>query len=268
MNDALLGLEGISVRRGGRDVVRDVSLRVTASERVALVGPNAAGKSTLLAAIAGLIATASGTIRIAGREIASLDQREIARTIGLVVAVQETATRLSVAQSTELGRFPHVGALGGLSAKDHATVQEAIAETGLLDLRDRSLNSLSAGERQRALIARALAQQPRLLLLDEPSAHLDVGHGLELFELLTGIAGRGVGIVAVVHDLVSAARWATRMIVMHEGRIVDDGEPGRVMRGEALGRAFGVTIREARIVSGPDDPATWRFDLETRARGK
>ncbi len=142
---------------------------------------------------------------------------------------------------------------------------EAIAETRLQDLADRSLGSLSAGERQRALIARALAQNPKLLLLDEPSAHLDIGHGLDLFALLTTIAARGVAIIAVVHDLVAAAHWASRMVVMDGGRIVDDGAPGAVMKGEALGSAFGVSIAEARPTNGVDAP-TWRF--ERRAGGR
>ena len=136
--------------------------------------------------------------------------------------------------------------------------------TGLHDLRDRSLGSLSAGERQRALVARALAQEPKLLLLDEPSAHLDIGHGLDLFALLTTIAARGVGIVAVIHDLVAAAHWATRMIVLHEGQVIDDGTPSAVMRGEPLGRAFGVSATEART-SGDNRATTWRFERRAGA---
>ncbi|MBK5257793.1 MAG: ABC transporter ATP-binding protein, partial [Vicinamibacteria bacterium] len=146
----------------------------------------------------------------------------------------------------------------GLSSQDRAAVSLAIAETGLQDLAHRSLGSLSAGERQRALVARALAQEPALLLLDEPSAHLDVGHGLDLFALLTSIAANGMAIVAVIHDLVAAAQWATRMIVLDDGRIVDDGPPNIVMMGEPLGKAFGVSISEARTVNGTLS-STWRF---------
>jgi iron complex transport system ATP-binding protein len=141
-------------------------------------------------------------------------------------------------------------------------VAQAIAETGLRELEGRSLGSLSAGERQRALIARALAQEPTLLLLDEPSAHLDIGHGLDLFALLTTIASRGVAIIAVIHDLVAAAQWASRMLVMDEGRIVDDGPPAVVMKGEPLGRAFGVSIAEARSANEADR-STWRFERRT-----
>ena len=110
-------------------------------------------------------------------------------------------------------------------------------------------------------MARALAQEPKLLLLDEPSAHLDIGHGLDLFALLTTIASRGVAIVAVIHDLVAAAQWASRTVVLHEGQIVDDGPPEAVMRGESLGRAFGVSTSEAR--SNAQGPATWRFERRT-----
>lgn len=259
MSPTLLEVDGVTVRRGEREVVRQVGLRVGAGERVALVGANAAGKSTLLSAISGLLPLAGGSVRLAGQPLAALSIREIARTVGFVVSLQEGAPKVSVRESTELGRYPHTGPFQGLDRSDVEAVSRAIAETGLEHLAERSLGSLSAGERQRALIARALAQEPKLLLLDEPSAHLDIGHGLDLFALLTTIAARGVAIMAVIHDLVAAALWATRMVVLHEGQIVDDGEPRRVMAGEALGRAFGVRTSEAR----PADPTgalTWRFE--------
>jgi len=255
----LLEIADLSVRRGSRDVVRRVSLNVDAAERVALVGPNAAGKSTLLSAVAGLLPPSRGDIRLSGQSLSTFSGREIARAVALVVALQEGTPRLSVAESTELGRYPHTGPFQGLASHDHDAVNQAIVETCLQELAHRSLGSLSAGERQRALVARALAQEPRLLLLDEPSAHLDIGHGLDLFALLTTIAARGVAIVAVIHDLVAAAQWATRMIVLHDGEIIDDGPPGAVMKGEALERAFGVSAFEARSVSGEGAP-TWRFE--------
>jgi iron complex transport system ATP-binding protein len=257
----LLEVSNLNVARGARDVVQQVSLTVNASERVALVGPNAAGKSTLLSAIAGLLRPSQGSIALAGQPLATLGSREIARQIAFVVALQEGAPLISVRESTALGRYPHTGPFRDLGATDHEAVSRAITETRLLELEDRTLGSLSAGERQRALVARALAQEPGLLLLDEPSAHLDIGHGLDLFELLRTIATRGVAIVAVIHDLVAAAQWATRMLVMDHGRIVDDGPPERVMKGEPLGRAFGVSIAEARAANGAG--STWRFERRT-----
>ncbi len=254
----LLEVSNLSVRRGTRDVVQQVSLTVNTSERIALVGPNAAGKSTLLSAIARLLKPSQGTISLAGRSLATFSSREIARRIAFVVALQEGAPLISVRESTALGRYPHAGPFQDLSAADHEAVSRAIAETCLQDLEHRTLGSLSAGERQRALVARALAQEPSLLLLDEPSAHLDIGHGLDLFELLETIARRGVAIVAVIHDLVAAAQWATRMLVLDHGRIVDDGPPSMVMKGEPLGRAFGVSIAEARTRDGAG--STWRFE--------
>jgi iron complex transport system ATP-binding protein len=257
----LLEVSNLYVARGARDVVQQVSLTVNASERVALVGPNAAGKSTLLSAIAGLLKPSQGRIALAGQPLETLGSREIARQIAFVVALQEGAPLISVRESTALGRYPHTGPFRDLGAADHEAVSRAITETCLLELEDRTLGSLSAGERQRALVARALAQEPGLLLLDEPSAHLDIGHGLDLFELLRTIASRGVAIVAVIHDLVAAAQWATRMLVMDHGRIVDDGPPERVMKGEPLGRAFGVSITEARAANGSG--STWRFERRT-----
>ena len=260
MTDApLLEVREITTRRGQRDAVSAVSLSVAPGERVALVGPNAAGKSTLLASIAGLLPVSKGDIRLLGQTLSAFSSREIAKRVALVVALQEGAPKLSVLESTELGRYPHTGPFQDLSLADRQAVSQAIALTCLEDLAERSLGSLSAGERQRALVARALAQEPALLLLDEPSAHLDIGHGLDLFALLSTIAARGVAIVAVIHDLVAAAQWATRMVVMCEGRIADDGPPGRVMQGEALGRAFGVTVTEALPVKGTGT-STWRFE--------
>ncbi|MEO8360665.1 MAG: ABC transporter ATP-binding protein [Vicinamibacteria bacterium] len=260
----VIRVRNITVRRGARAVVRDVSLDVANGERVALVGPNAAGKSTFLSSIAGLLPIQSGSIDLCGQSLSVLSGRQIARQVALVVALYEGAPKLTVRESTELGRYPHTGPLQGLTHIDHAVVEHVIAETGLTELADRNLGSLSAGERQRALVARALAQEPRLLLLDEPSAHLDVGHGLDLFALLSAIAERGVAIVAVIHDLVAAAHWASRMIVMSDGRLIDDGSPARVMRGEALGQAFGVNIIEAHSAPGQDGPATWRFERSVR----
>ncbi len=254
----LLEISNLSVRRGARDVVQQVTLSVNASERVALVGPNAAGKSTLLSAIAGLLKPSQGKIALAGQSLEGFGSREIARRIAFVVALQEGAPLISVRESTALGRYPHTGPFQDLAAADHEAVSRAIAETCLMELAERTLCSLSAGERQRALVARALAQEPGLLLLDEPSAHLDIGHGLDLFALLETIATRGVAIIAVIHDLVAAARWATRMLVMDQGRIVDDGPPRQVMMGEPLGRAFGVAIAEARAENGSG--STWRFE--------
>jgi len=259
----LLDIAGLSVRRGPREVIRDVNLTVGRSERVALVGPNAAGKSTLLCAIAGLLPPREGRITLAGQALETLTNRQIARAVALVVALQESAPLISVSESAELGRYPHTGPFQGLSRRDREAVARALSLTDLGDLEARSLASLSAGERQRALVARALAQEPSLLLLDEPSAHLDVGHGLDLFSLLTRIAEDGMAIIAVIHDLVTAARWATRMIVLDEGRVVDDGPPAAVMRGSPLGRAFGVTITEARSVDGGGE-STWRFDRASR----
>ncbi|MEO5763528.1 MAG: ABC transporter ATP-binding protein [Vicinamibacteria bacterium] len=265
MTDApVVRVRNVTVRRGIRDVVRDVSLDVANGERIALVGPNAAGKSTFLSSIAGLLPIQSGGIDLCGQSLSVLSGRQIARQAALVVALYEGAPRLTVRESTELGRYPHAGPLQGLTDIDHAVVEHVIAETGLTPLADRSLGSLSAGERQRALVARALAQEPRLLLLDEPSAHLDVGHALDLFALLSTIALRGVAIVAVIHDLVAAAHWASRMIVMNDGALADDGPPASVMKGAALGQAFGVNILGAHSAPGQDGAATWRFERRIR----
>ena len=153
----LLRLSSLTLDRGGRSVVREVSMQVEAGERVALVGPNAAGKSSLLAGIAGLLAPAAGRVELAGRDVTTLESRAIARDVALVAALQESSPRLTVRESTELGRYPHTGPFRGLSAEDRAFVERALEETELRALEGRLLSTLSAGERQRAIVVPAVA---------------------------------------------------------------------------------------------------------------
>lgn len=256
MTDALVEANDLRVPRGGREVLHGVSLRVGSNERVALVGPNAAGKSTLLSALGGWLPVSAGSVRLGGRALGDRPARDIAKDVALVGSLQETAPLLTVRESVELGRYPHTGPFRGLSAVDHDAVERALVDTSLQMLTERRLATLSAGERQRASLARALAQSPKILLLDEPSSHLDVGHALDLFAVLSAVADRGVAVIAVIHDLVAAARWSSRIVVLHEGVVIDDGRPADVMTGPALARAFGVSVEAAAAPGG----AAWRFE--------
>ena len=248
---ALIEARAVDVHRGGRRVIEAVSLTLAAGEAVALVGPNAAGKSTLVRALAGLLPLACGEVRLEGRPLAACPRDAIARSLALVTPEEEAASALSVEDRVLLGRYPHRGPFRAYTDADAEAVARALQQADLVPLARRRLATLSAGERQLAALARGLAQQPRVLLLDEPATHLDVGHQLRLFRVLDEVRAGGVAVLAVVHDLQRAAAWARRMLLLDQGRIAGEGAPAEVLASEACRRAFGVRI-EGHAVPGLD----------------
>jgi len=255
---ALVEATALAVDRGRRRVLKGVDLALHAGEALVLVGPNAAGKSTLVRALAGLLPAAAGTVLLDGRPLPSWPRTAIARRLALVAAEDEAPGRLTVGERVALGRYPHRGPLAPLSPGDRAAVARALRLTETEHLRDRPLGTLSAGERQLALVARGLAQEPAVLLLDEPATHLDVRHQLHLFRLLDEVCQQGVAVLAVVHDLPRAAAWAPRMALVDGGRIAADGPPAEVLASPAAAAAFGVAIRAVPA----DEPGAvlWRFE--------
>jgi iron complex transport system ATP-binding protein len=247
----VLTASGVTARRGARTVLHDVSFALRDGEAVALVGPNAAGKSTLLGVLAGLLEPTAGEVRLHGRPLRRWERDARARTIALVAPDDDVPALLTVEERVRLGRFPHRGPFRPFDRADLSAVERALERTGTLALRGRRLSTLSAGERQRAALARGLAQDPRVLLLDEPGAHLDVGHQLQVFRVLDEVRAEGVAVMAVVHDLQRAAEWARRMLLLAEGRLAADGPPASVLSGEACARAFGVGIRPHAIAGLP-----------------
>lgn len=243
----LLEARRLSVRRGERLVVGDVSLRLFAGEALALVGPNAAGKSTLLRALAGLLPAAAGEVALAGRALSLWPREALARRLALVSAEEGAASPLRVGDRVALGRYPHRGPFRPLRAEDERAVRRALELAGVTHLADRPLQRLSAGERQLAALARGLAQEPDVLLLDEPAAHLDVGHELALFRALDEIRREGVAVLAVVHDLQRAASWAERMVLLAEGKAAVEGTPEQVLGSAAAAAAFRVRIAPHRL---------------------
>jgi iron complex transport system ATP-binding protein len=239
---ALLEARNVRVRRGDRIVLEDASLSLSPGEALALVGPNAAGKSTLVRTLASLLRPESGSVTLDGRDLGLWSRDALARAIALVTA-DDVGALLTVRDRVALGRYPHRGPFRPFEAGDHAAVDRALDLTGAAHLASRRLGTLSAGERQLAALARGLAQEPRVLLLDEPGAHLDVGHQLQLFRVLDGVRACGVAVLAVVHDLQRAAAWADRMALLSGGRVAAVGTPAEVLASEACGRAFGVAIR-------------------------
>jgi ABC-type cobalamin/Fe3+-siderophores transport system ATPase subunit len=250
---AVLEARALSVSRGSRNVVHDVSVALAPGEGLALVGPNAAGKSTLVRALAGLLPAQTGGVWLGGRGLAEWSRDAVARAVALVATEDEGSGLLTVEDRVALGRYPHRGPLRPLGARDHEAVARALRSTGIESLARRRLQTLSAGERQLATLARGLAQEPQVLLLDEPAAHLDVGHQLQLFRVLDEVRGEGVAVLAVVHDLQRAVAWAPRIVLLADGRIAGDGTAEAVLGSPQASRAFGVGIR-AHAVAGLAHP--------------
>ena len=238
----LLEARGIEVEIGGNAVLDGVSVEVGAGEIVGLVGPNGAGKSTLLRAATGLVPLRSGRIRVGGDALDSLSRRELAKRVAVVQQLPEAPATLRVRKLALLGRHPHLGLLARESARDLSIVEGALREAGCLELAGRELGTLSGGERRRAFIARALAQQAPLLLLDEPTANLDAGAQHEVLELVSELAGRGTGVLLVVHDLTLAIAYCDRLALLDRGRVVAAGAPAEVITAEIVRRVYGESV--------------------------
>jgi ABC-type cobalamin/Fe3+-siderophores transport system ATPase subunit len=238
---AQVRLEALTVAYRGRPALRDVSLEIAAGERVALVGPNGAGKSTLLRAIAGLVPPAAGQVELDGRPIAGLDRLAVARRLAVVPQLPSLPFATTVEQVVALGRLPHEHPVRGLRPSDRAMVAEAIERVGVGYLLGRDARELSLGERQLVLLAMAVAQAAPVLVLDEPTVHLDLRHQVEVMELLGDLNARlGTTIIAVLHDLRLAAHFFPRLVLLDGGRIVADGPPAEVLAPELVREVFGV----------------------------
>ena len=245
-----LRAQGLSVRLGGRAVVDAVEIAFRPGEVAAVVGPNGAGKSTLLTCLAGLRRPDAGEVRLGPTPLAALRARERARRIGFLPQTPEIAWRLDVETLVGLGRTPHAGRFGP-GAGDRDAVARALRAAGLEGFARRDVSSLSGGERGRVLIARALAGEPEWLLADEPLTGLDLGHQLDVAELLRRFAGQGGGVVLSVHDLAFAARAADRVVVLAQGRVLADGAPDAALAPAVLAQAYGVTAAWLAGAGGP-----------------
>ena len=235
-------LRGVSVQLGGRTVVDRIDAAVADGEWLALIGPNGAGKTTLLRAICGLVPFA-GSIWLGGRSIAQLRRVELARLIAVVPQEPSTPPWMTVAEYVLLGRTPHLGPLAKEGRRDREAAARALARLDLLGYEERRLGTLSGGEKQRVVVARALAQEARIVLLDEPTAALDIGHQQQAFDLLDLLrAESGLTLVAAMHDLTLAAQYADRMVLLDAGRVAADGVPHDVLTEALIGSHFGASI--------------------------
>jgi iron complex transport system ATP-binding protein len=238
-----ISARGVTVRLGGRPVVREVDLDVPAGQWVGLIGPNGAGKTTLLRALAGLLPH-DGTIALHDVATATLGRRDWARAVAVVPQEPVTPPWMTVAEYVLLGRTPHLGPLARESAGDRGAATRTLARLDLLDHRDRPLGTLSGGERQRVVVARALTQEAAIVLLDEPTAALDIGHQQQALELLDTLRSESeLTLVAAMHDLTLAAQYADRMVLLDEGCVVADGPPADVLTEESIARHYDARIR-------------------------
>ena len=231
-------------------VIQDLDIAVEEGEIVALVGPNGSGKSTLLRALARVLKPKSGVVFLDGKSIAEWPTREVARRLTLLPQGPTLNADMTVEELVWMGRSPHQGLLGLPTLEDKEAVQAAIRETGIAPLAKRQVALLSGGERQRAWLAMALAQQPRVLLLDEPTTFLDLKHQLEVLDLIRYLnREHGLTVVMVLHDLNQAARYASRICVLREGRVYGDGTPAAILTPATLREVFEI---EGQVMQGPN----------------
>ena len=241
-----LTVENLSLRYGSRRVVEDVSFTVDSGEMVSIVGPNGSGKSTLLRGMSRLQKPSAGRVLLGETDIRDISARAVARTLAILPQSPDGGADLTVRELVFRGRFPHQGILQRIGPADIEAVHWAMDAADVDGLADRPIGSLSGGERQRAWIALALAQQPKVLLLDEPTSFLDIAHQVEVMHLLRRLNREGITVVSVLHDLVLAGRFSDRVIALSNGRIAFDGPPTSVLEPEGLERVFGVAMMVLR----------------------
>ena len=258
----MLQIESLTAGYGDKMVLHDVSLRVNAGEVAAIIGPNGCGKSTMLRCAAGLLRPRSGTSQLAGDDVFQLDLRERARRMALLPQQFEGGAELTVEEMTLLGRTPHLPPYGAASKRDHEIVDNALKAVGAQEFRGRRVGQLSGGERQRVLLALALAQEPRVLLLDEPISNLDIRFQCEILDLVRKLARReNLAVVAVLHQINLAAAISDSMLLLDAGRVFAHGAPQTVMTQENLEAVYRAPLRVSQHpVSGrPQAQMMWDF---------
>ncbi|HEU5024491.1 MAG TPA: ABC transporter ATP-binding protein [Spirillospora sp.] len=244
-----VAVRGLDVALGGRPVLKGVSLEVPAGSWTAVIGPNGAGKSTLLRAVLGLLPCA-GEIAVAGADLAAMKPRQRARLVAYAPQSPNLPVGMTVFDYTLLGRSPYIPHLGRESARDRAIAGEVLDRLDLTGLADRPLDHLSGGERQRVVLARALAQQTSVLLLDEPTTALDIGHQQQVMELIDQLRlSDGLTVVTTIHDLTLAGQYADDLVLLSGGRVAAAGAPGEVLTRAAIQEHFDARVH---VLPGPD----------------
>ena len=243
-----------------------VTLHADRGQLVGLIGPNGAGKSTLLRAISGILGYRDGAVRLDGADIKSLSSKAIAAGLALVPQIAPYTHGFTCIELVLMGRYPHLGRFQIEGKEDDRIARDAMRLTEIEQFADRTLDTLSGGERQRVFVSRALAQQPRVLLLDEPTSNLDVLHQLKVFDLVRKLVDEGLTAVAAIHDLNMAARYCDRLVLLTGGRVLAEGSPEEVLSPETIESAFGVKAAVYRepvtgalaigLIGPADDPTS------------
>jgi len=240
----ILKTTGLTRQFGGLTALEDISLEIEEKEIVGVIGPNGAGKSTLIRLLSGTLAPTRGVARLFGQDLSRIPRRQVARRLAVVPQNGAVAHGFRVHDVVMMGRSPHQGTLSWPSAADRSAVADALDRAGIADLAARRVDELSGGEQKLVAVARALAQRPEVLLLDEASAHLDPRHAADVCELvLAEVKERGMACVATMHDLNLAASYADRVLLLKDGRIAGLGSVHEVMTAEKLEEAFAAALR-------------------------
>jgi len=240
----VIDLSGVDLEYGARLVLSGVSFRSGRGEFLGIVGPNGSGKTTLLKAIARLVSPARGVVLLDGQEISNFPAIALSRLVGLVPQATAPGFDFSVREVVAMGRYPHIGMFGQEKPADREAIRRAMEVTGTTPIASRSVREISGGELQRVLIARALAQEPAVLLLDEATAHLDLGHQVSILQTVRDLSRR-IAVIGVFHDLNHAAHFCDRLVLLHDHRVLALGPPAMVLTEKNIGKAFGVraTVR-------------------------
>jgi iron complex transport system ATP-binding protein len=236
----MIEFDDVAVRypRSTMSALGGVTLAASRGLLTAIVGPNGSGKSTLVRALIGRIPLERGVIRVDGLATTGLSRAELARRVAVITQREELAFPLLVSEYVALGRFPHLGIWHAAEANDQRAIDASIDAAGVAALRERRIDALSGGEWQRVRLARALAQGGDVLVLDEPTTFLDIGHEMSVFELLHGLARTGKAVLLISHQLNLVARFADQLVLLHRGAVAAAGPPNSVMRAEILERVY------------------------------
>jgi iron complex transport system ATP-binding protein len=242
MSGARIELQDVSFGYDKEPVVDGIALDVGRGDFVGIIGPNGSGKSTLVRLMSGTLDPWSGHVLLDGRTIESYRRRDLGRRIAVVPQESSISFPFSVMEVVLLGRTPHLGGFGFERDEDLAAARRAMVRTDVSHLAERMITELSGGERQRVVLARALAQEPSLLLLDEPTAFLDLRHQVEIYDLLSDLVQEGMTVVTVLHDLNLAALYCERVVLLEAGRVAQSGSPREVMTYANLTRVYGTDV--------------------------
>lgn len=241
MTDIMVRAEDIDVAYGDVRVLQAVSLAVTGGSFIGILGPNGCGKTTFLRALSRVLKPTAGTVHVEEKDISDYSIRDLATRIGAVPQETTITFDFTVEEIVQMGRHPYLGPLSSMKKEDYEICRRAMAQTNTTHLADRLITEISGGERQRVLIARALAQQPKVLLLDEPTSHLDINHQIEILSIIRGLTPT-VTVISVFHDLNLAACFCDRILLMEKGQVVAAGAPADVLTGDLINRVFGVRM--------------------------